>query len=81
MKGYEYVKLYRYNNQSISECKLCAIHRLVAEYFCEGYTEDKEVHHKDKNKRNNNSNNLECLTEEEHRELHKTSKEQAKGDD
>lgn len=64
----------------MSECKLCAIHRLVAEYFCEDFAEDKVIHHKDLNTRNNNSKNLMCLTEEQHRQTHKTLNAGAKGD-
>ena len=42
----------------MSECKLCAVHRLVAEHFCEDFAEDKEIHHKDRNTRNNRADNL-----------------------
>lgn len=77
VKGYEFVKLYRYDRNKFSECKLLSVHRLVAQYFCENYSEKIQVHHKDKNTRNNNFKNLICLTEEQHLEIH--SKQKNKG--
>lgn len=41
------------------------VHRLVAEYFCEGYSPDKEVNHKDGNRSNNAQSNLEWVTRTE----------------
>ena len=38
------------------------VHRLVATVYVEGYQEDLEVNHKDGNKLNNNSSNLEWVT-------------------
>jgi hypothetical protein len=41
------------------------VHRLIAKYFCENSEEKKIVNHKDGNKLNNNSKNLEwCTTQE-----------------
>ena len=39
-----------------------AVHTLVARAFCEGYEDGLTVNHKDGNKLNNNSNNLEWIT-------------------
>lgn len=46
------------------------VNRLVAEAFLEGYSEDKEVHHIDGDKTNNNVENLMCLPIKEHRNKH-----------
>lgn len=64
----------------MSELKLLAIHRLVAEHFCDNFTKDKEIHHKDKNRRNNRADNLLCLTKEQHIEEHKKINTVEKGD-
>lgn len=45
------------------------IHRLVALHFCEGYQEGLIVNHKDGNKLNNSSENLEWVTRSEN-DLH-----------
>lgn len=45
------------------------IHRLVAYHFCEGYSEDLVVNHKDGNKQNNCADNLEWITRSEN-DLH-----------
>ena len=45
------------------------IHRLVALHFCEGYSEELVVNHKDGNKQNNNYLNLEWVTHSEN-DLH-----------
>lgn len=41
------------------------IHRLVAQAFLDNYSEDLEINHKDFNRRNNNVENLECITKYE----------------
>lgn len=52
-------------------CKTYLIHRLVAKHFLpDTYSEEKEVHHKDKNPCNNHVSNLLCVTREEHQQLH-----------
>ena len=79
-RGYAYVKLYAREENRMSEAKLKAIHRLVAQYFCEDFSEDKHIHHKDRNTRNNNAENLMCLTEEQHREEHKKINAGEKGE-
>lgn len=45
------------------------IHRLVAQHFCDGYTEDLVVNHIDGNKLNNRADNLEWVTRSEN-DLH-----------
>lgn len=57
------------------------IHRLVAEAFAEDEEKkknfsQKEVHHIDVNKKNNNIVNLCILTPEEHREIHRLLKQE-----
>lgn len=58
--GYEAVKLY---NKGVKSSHL--IHRLVAEHFCEGYSPELTVNHKDADKLNNNADNLEWVTYKE----------------
>lgn len=71
-KGYLSVKLSskpnkkeEYNRRSVK------VHRLVAKYFCENYTEEKEVHHKNHNRQDNKAENLICLSKADHLALHK----------
>lgn len=42
------------------------IHRMVAKCWLDGFETHKHVHHKDRDKHNNNADNLECLTVKEH---------------
>lgn len=42
------------------------VHRLVAEYFDESFSPDKEVHHKNFDRSDNNIINLQSLTKKEH---------------
>lgn len=81
IKGYEYVKLYSKDSNRMSEQKLRAIHRLVAQYFCDDFDESKEVHHKDRNSRNNNADNLVCMTKEQHIEEHRKINKQQRGEE
>ena len=46
------------------------IHRLVAQYFCDGYFEGAVVNHKDSNIKNNRFDNLEWITQKEN--IHKS---------
>ena len=41
------------------------VHRLVAEAFCDNYSEDLDIDHIDCNKKNNRADNLECVTRHE----------------
>ena len=47
-----------------------AVHRLVGEYFCEGYFEGAVINHIDGNKLNNSKENLEWVTQTEN--IHKS---------
>ena len=42
--------------------RIIFVHRLVGKAFCEGYSSDKEINHKDGNKTNNHVDNLEWVT-------------------
>ena len=64
--GYYYVDL-RINNRDIKS----RVHRLVANAFLTNIENKPIVHHKDRQKRNNNLRNLEFLTKEEHMRAHK----------
>ncbi len=61
--GYRRVSLYQ------PLCKRFFIHRLVAYHFCDNYSSDKVVNHKDGNKQNNCADNLEWVTRSEN-DLH-----------
>lgn len=63
--GYKRVTLYN-NKTSLKFFR----HRLVAEYFVDGYVRQKQVNHIDGNKENNSKNNLEWVTQSEN-EQHK----------
>jgi len=58
--GYQVVNL-MVNNKRVG----VAVHTLVARAFCDGYKENLTVNHKDGNKLNNNSENLEWITSKE----------------
>ncbi|WP_347081088.1 NUMOD4 motif-containing HNH endonuclease, partial [Bacteroides uniformis] len=65
-----------YNVSLASDGKICKklIHRLVAEHFLDDWNAAKEVNHKDGNKHNNRSDNLEMCTRQEnvmHSMVHK----------
>lgn len=57
--GYKRVTLYK------PVKKRFFVHRLVAYHFCEDYSEDLVVNHKDGNKQNNNADNLEWVAHSE----------------
>lgn len=76
---YVYVKLYQEKEPTEkSKPKLIKIHRLVAQAFCKNYSIGCEVHHINKNGRDNRAENLLCLSPKEHRELHKAEKAASK---
>lgn len=58
--GYEQVKLEHKGKQYNK-----SVHRLVAEAFCEGYSEELQVNHIDANRLNNHASNLEWVTAKE----------------
>lgn len=58
--GYEYVG-FKYKGRKYNK----AVHRLVAEAFCKGYSEELDVHHIDADRLNNNSSNLQWVTRSE----------------
>lgn len=80
-KGYLSVKLSRRTGvKGKYFSKSFKVHRLVAEYFCDNFSEKMEVHHKNRNRRDNRSSNLICLTRKEHIEIHKGSSQQGRTD-
>lgn len=50
------------------------VHRLVAQAFCADYSPNKQVHHKDYDRRNNTAINLLPITPGEHILLHQKAK-------
>ena len=65
-EGYAYVVL---SKEGVH--KTILVHRLVANAFLTNIENKPIVHHKDRQKRNNNLRNLEFLTKEEHMRAHK----------
>ena len=59
-KGYLYVTL-SINGKRKNEY----VHRLIAKTFLQNYDENKVTNHKNYNKKDNNINNLECITQKE----------------
>lgn len=55
--GYNLITIYLEGKK-----KNCLVHRLVCEYFGEGYNDKLQCNHKDLNKQNNDISNLEMLT-------------------
>ena len=75
VKGYLLIKLSKApNKQGKYLQKTFRVHRLVAKYFCEGFAEDKQVHHIDRQRDNNFYKNLVCLSKAEHAAIHKKLK-------
>lgn len=64
-KGYLSIRLTQEKQR-----KTVRIHRLVAMCFCDNYAEDKEVHHINFDTTDNRSENLQCLSHEEHCIIH-----------
>jgi hypothetical protein len=58
IKGYKQLRLTNENGKPA----YVSIHRLVAEYFLDGFNSSLEIHHKDYNKENNRVDNLEAIT-------------------
>ena len=58
---YGSLDVYGYRRVTIDK-KRVKVHRLVAKYFCEGYSDTLTVNHKDFNKENNHYENLECIS-------------------
>lgn len=54
-----------YAEVKIKDSMHVPIHRAVAEAFCEEFSKDKVVNHKDGNRMNNKAENLECITQSE----------------
>ena len=69
-EGYSYVCLHRNNKR-----KNFRLHRLVAKVFCPDYSDDRVVHHRDKDRTNNRVENLDCLCSAEHDVTHKDYEE------
>jgi len=65
-KGYHFYNVYFKGKQYT-----LYTHRLVAEYFIPNENNFEIVHHKDKNKLNNNMYNLEWISSSEHSQIHK----------
>jgi hypothetical protein len=60
---------WRLNRKGYAKCNgIGLMHRFITDA-----PKDKTVHHKDKNKLNNTSDNLQILTVEEHKKIHKKS--------
>lgn len=75
VQGYLIVKLSKEpNEQGVYIQKCFKVHRLVAKYFCEGYAEDKQVHHIDRQRTNNYYKNLLNVTKAQHFAIHKQLK-------
>lgn len=53
--------------------KCYLVHRLVAKTFCTNWSDTCVVHHKDRDKFNNNYQNLVCMTDAEHSLFHRST--------
>lgn len=79
-KGYLHIKLsIKPKEKGVYRRKDFRIHRLVAMYFCDNYAEEKEIHHINLNRQDNQYTNLICLTKKEHLEIHKNLNNDKRG--
>ena len=67
-RGYKTVRLYSKNYpKGINK----RVHRLAAAAFLQDFSADKEIHHRNGNRSENNIENLQCLTRFQHMEQHR----------
>lgn len=81
-KGYKYVRVQRVkeiNGIRVELRKEISVHRLVWMCINGPIPDNHEVHHKDKVRDHNCIKNLNCLSEEEHYELHQREMEDKYG--
>ena len=71
------IKLFRSNGylqcrlvDNEGEAHILGVHSVVAMFYCDSYFEGCVVHHKDEDRHNNHSSNLECLTRAQHSRMH-----------
>lgn len=69
--GYSHVDFYGKNKR---------IHRLVAQLFIPNPENKAEVHHKDRNRHNNNADNLQWVSKAEHDEIHRQIRKEQQND-
>lgn len=67
-KGYHVIELYSEKYPKGKKLRFC---RLVAQAFCKGYSDDKEVHHCNLYRADDRADNLICVTSAEHDAIHK----------
>lgn len=85
LKSNKLLKLYKYSNYIYIELSHKGIkhkyrlHRLVALHFLNNPDNKPIVHHKDRNRNNNDVSNLMWCTQTEHKELHKELDKLKKG--
>ena len=79
-RGYKMVRLYNRALEQPPKHKNLRVHRLVAEYFIENFSAEKEVHHINGNRADNRAENLQCLTRFQHMEQHRKEKEAAESE-
>ena len=76
-KGYKTVRLY---NKKYPKGINKRVHRLVAAAFLQDFSADKEIHHANGNRSQNEAENLQCLTRFQHIEQHRKEKEAAESE-
>ena len=64
------VRLYNRALEQPPKHKNLRVHRLVAEYFIENFSAEKEVHHINGNKTDNRIENLQLTNRSEHAKIH-----------